>query len=86
MRIPYWRTWKQPNTVMTKACCSMWTGSLRKAQVKTSSCNTEIRLPPQEVVKQTQDGFKPGARRRWGLLEWPALLRKLDKIDPSYRD
>jgi ribulose-5-phosphate 4-epimerase/fuculose-1-phosphate aldolase len=55
-------------------------------QVTTLSCNTEIRLPPQEVVKQTQDGFKPGARRRWGLLEWPALLRKLDKIDPSYRD
>jgi len=25
-------------------------------------------------------------RRRWGLIEWPALLRKLDKIDPSYRD
>ena len=55
-------------------------------QVTTLSCNTEIRLPPQEVVKQTQDGFKPGARRRWCLLEWPALLRKLDKIDPSYRD
>ncbi len=55
-------------------------------QVTTLSCNTEIRLPPNEVVKQTQDGFKPGARRRWGLLEWPALLRKLDKIDPSYRD
>jgi ribulose-5-phosphate 4-epimerase/fuculose-1-phosphate aldolase len=55
-------------------------------QVMTLSCNTEIQLPPNEVVKQTQDGFKPGARRRWGLLEWPALLRKLDKVDPSYRD
>ncbi len=55
-------------------------------QVMTLSCNTEIRLPPNEVVKQTQDGFKPGVRRRWGLLEWPALLRKLDRVDPSYRD
>jgi ribulose-5-phosphate 4-epimerase/fuculose-1-phosphate aldolase len=55
-------------------------------QVMTLSCNAEIRLPPNEIVKQTQDGFKPGARRRWGLLEWPALLRKLDKVDPSYRD
>lgn len=55
-------------------------------QVTTLSCNSEIRLPPDEVVKQTQDGFKPGARRRWGLTEWPALLRKLDRIDPSYRD
>jgi ribulose-5-phosphate 4-epimerase/fuculose-1-phosphate aldolase len=55
-------------------------------QVTTLSCNTEIRLPPAEVVKETQDGFKPGVRRRWGLTEWPALLRKLDRIDPSYRD
>jgi ribulose-5-phosphate 4-epimerase/fuculose-1-phosphate aldolase len=55
-------------------------------QVTTLSCNTEIRLPPAEVVKETHDGFKPGVRRRWGLIEWPALLRKLDKVDPSYRD
>jgi ribulose-5-phosphate 4-epimerase/fuculose-1-phosphate aldolase len=55
-------------------------------QVMTLSCNAEIQLAPNEIVKQTQDGFKPGARRRWGLLEWPALLRKLDKVDPSYRD
>jgi len=55
-------------------------------QVTTLSCNTEIRLPPAEVVKHTQDGFKTGVRRRWGLLEWPALLRKLDKIDTSYRN
>ena len=55
-------------------------------QVTTLSCNTEIRLPPEEVVKETYDGFKPGVRRRWGLVEWPSLLRKLDRIDPSYRD
>ena len=23
-------------------------------------------------------------RRRWGMLEWPSLLRKLDRSDPSY--
>jgi len=23
--------------------------------------------------------------RRYGLLEWPALLRRLDRRDPSYR-
>jgi ribulose-5-phosphate 4-epimerase/fuculose-1-phosphate aldolase len=55
-------------------------------QVMALSCNSEITLPPHEVVQETQDGFKPGVRRRWGLLEWPALLRKLDKIDASYRD
>lgn len=30
--------------------------------------------------------YLPGTRRPFGVLEWPALLKKLDKIDPSYRD
>ena len=55
-------------------------------QVMTLSCNTELSLPQREVVEETNHLFKPGVRRRLGLLEWPALLRKLDAIDPSYRD
>jgi hypothetical protein len=54
--------------------------------VTTLSCNTEIQLPPQEIVDETWHLFQPGVRRRFGLLEWPALLRKLDRVDPSYRD
>ena len=54
-------------------------------QVMTLSCGTEIQLPPDEVVQSTYAGFaKPNAMRRRGLLEWPSLLRKLDRIDPSY--
>ncbi len=53
-------------------------------QVMTLSCGTEIQLPPDEVVKETQAGFTSNKRRRHGLLEWPSLLRKLDRIDPSY--
>jgi len=54
-------------------------------QVMTLSCNTEIQLPPDEVVQSTYAGFeKSNALRRRGLLEWPSLLRKLDRIDPSY--
>jgi ribulose-5-phosphate 4-epimerase/fuculose-1-phosphate aldolase len=55
-------------------------------QVMALSCNTELALPPQEVVDETWRLFQPGVRRRFGLLEWPALLRKLDRLDPSYRD
>jgi hypothetical protein len=29
--------------------------------------------------------MRSGNRRRYGLLEWPALLRKLDKVDASYK-
>jgi len=55
-------------------------------QVMTLSCNTEIELPPQEVVNEAWRLFQPGVRRRFGLLEWPALLRKLDRIDTSYKN
>ena len=55
-------------------------------QVMTLSCNTEIELPPQEVANEAWRLFQPGVRRRFGLLEWPALLRKLDKTDTSYKN
>ena len=55
-------------------------------QVMTLSCNTEIEMPPQEIVEESWRLFQPGVRRRFGLLEWPALLRKLDRVDASYRD
>jgi len=55
-------------------------------QVTTLSCNTETRYPPREVIEYTNHQMTPGVRRRTGLLEWPALLRKLDRSDPSYRD
>jgi ribulose-5-phosphate 4-epimerase/fuculose-1-phosphate aldolase len=55
-------------------------------QVMALSCNTEIQLPPKEVVDYTKHQMNPGTRRRWGLLEWPALLRKLDRADPSYKN
>jgi ribulose-5-phosphate 4-epimerase/fuculose-1-phosphate aldolase len=57
-----------------------------QVQVAALSCNTEISLPPREIVDRAAHLYKPGVRRRFGLLEWPALLRKLDRIDPSYRD
>ena len=55
-------------------------------QVMTLSCNTELQMPPAEVTQYTNNLMLPGVRRRFGLLEWPALLRKRDRKDPSYRD
>jgi ribulose-5-phosphate 4-epimerase/fuculose-1-phosphate aldolase len=58
-----------------------------QVQIAALSCNTELSFPPAEVVEHTNRLFSPahGARRR-GLLEWPSLLKRLDSIDPSYRD
>jgi ribulose-5-phosphate 4-epimerase/fuculose-1-phosphate aldolase len=55
-------------------------------QVTALSCNTELQLPPAEVVQYTNTQMQPGVRRRAGLLEWPALLRKLDRKDASYAE
>jgi ribulose-5-phosphate 4-epimerase/fuculose-1-phosphate aldolase len=55
-------------------------------QVMTLSCNTELHLPSHEAVLETNRLFKPTGMRRRGLLEWPALLKRLDGIDPSFRD
>jgi ribulose-5-phosphate 4-epimerase/fuculose-1-phosphate aldolase len=55
-------------------------------QVTALSCNMKLQFPPDEVVQYTNNSMLPGVRRRMGLLEWPALLRKLDRKDPSYAD
>ncbi len=47
------------------------------------SCNTKLIRPPQ-VLEATFDKMKPRVDlpNRNGELAWPALLRKLDRIDP----
>jgi ribulose-5-phosphate 4-epimerase/fuculose-1-phosphate aldolase len=55
-------------------------------QVMALSCNTELSMPPRPLIEATNKLYQPGVRRRFGLMEWPALLRKLDKLDPSFRD
>jgi ribulose-5-phosphate 4-epimerase/fuculose-1-phosphate aldolase len=57
-----------------------------QAQLQTMACNTELNMPPPDVVERSCAMYAPGSSRRYGLLEWPALLRKLDKADSSYRD
>ncbi|MBY0332446.1 MAG: class II aldolase/adducin family protein [Acetobacteraceae bacterium] len=41
---------------------------------------------PRDVVEHTYTMYQPKTRRAFGLLDWPALLRKLDRMDPGYRD
>jgi ribulose-5-phosphate 4-epimerase/fuculose-1-phosphate aldolase len=57
-----------------------------QVQVAALSCNVELQLPPDDVVAESYRLYLPTTRRPFGVLEWPALLRKLDKIDPSYRE
>ena len=65
-----------------------WTHRLElacRSQIGAMACNTPLRSVPQPVLEETWSNYQPGTRRPFGLMEWPALLRKLDRLDPSWR-
>jgi ribulose-5-phosphate 4-epimerase/fuculose-1-phosphate aldolase len=53
-------------------------------QVAAFSSPNLITPEPRVIEKAAADLHAGGAEE--GALEWPALLRKLDRIDPSYKD
>lgn len=55
------------------------------SQLAAMACNVPLVQPPQAVLEATWNNYQRGTRRPYGLMEWPALLRKLDRLDPSYR-
>jgi len=66
-----------------------WTHRLElacRSQIGAMSCNSPLRPVPAEVLEETWNNYQPGTRRPYGLMEWPALLRKLDRLDPGYKE
>jgi ribulose-5-phosphate 4-epimerase/fuculose-1-phosphate aldolase len=57
-----------------------------QAQLQAMACNTPLAMPPDDVVAKSCAMYEPPNSRRYGLLEWPGLKRKLDALDPSWRD
>jgi ribulose-5-phosphate 4-epimerase/fuculose-1-phosphate aldolase len=57
-----------------------------RTQLMAQNANDEILIPGKAVVEKTAEMYKPGTRRRMGLLEWPAMRRLADRIDPSYKN
>ena len=57
-----------------------------RAQLAAQATGQKLVAVPQDVVDATWNNYQPGTRRPYGVMEWPALLRKLDRLDPSYRD
>lgn len=62
-----------------------WLEMACRAQVDALACNTELNLPSSAVVERTSHLYKAGTRRPYGVMEWPAMLRYLDRRDPSFR-
>ncbi|MVW70914.1 class II aldolase/adducin family protein [Bordetella sp. 15P40C-2] len=57
-----------------------------RAQLAAQATQQPLQAVPPEVLQETWNNYQPGTRRPYGVMEWPALLRKLDRMDPSYRD
>jgi ribulose-5-phosphate 4-epimerase/fuculose-1-phosphate aldolase len=57
-----------------------------QAQLAAMAANTALNHLPADVVDRAVGMYNPAVIRRYGILEWPGLLRKLDRSDPSYRD
>ena len=56
-----------------------------RSQLMAQNGGDEIVLPPKSVIEKTNHMYRPGTRRSYGLLEWPAMRRLADRLDPSYR-
>jgi ribulose-5-phosphate 4-epimerase/fuculose-1-phosphate aldolase len=57
-----------------------------KSQLAAMACGVKLNTVPDDIVEKTYMNYQPQVRRPFGVMEWPALLRKLDKIDASYRN
>ncbi len=49
-----------------------------RSQVDAMAARTELSMPGDNILEHTAHLYQPGARRPYGVLEWPAMLRLLD--------
>ena len=63
-----------------------WLEMACKSQVDAMACGSELTMPPQAVIDKTHHLYQPTTRRPFGELEWPAMIRLMDRKDPSYKN
>ncbi|HEY2630182.1 MAG TPA: class II aldolase/adducin family protein [Usitatibacter sp.] len=57
-----------------------------RSQLAAMATGAKLVEVPAEVLQETYMNYQPQTRRPYGVMEWPALLRKLDRMDPGFRD
>ena len=57
-----------------------------RAQLAAMACNTPLQEVSPEVLEETYMNYQPQTRRPYGLMEWPALLRLVERMDPSFKE
>lgn len=61
-----------------------WLEMACRVQVDTLCSGAELVLPSQEIIDKTYNLYQPHTRRPFGIMEWPAMLRYLDRRNPGY--
>jgi ribulose-5-phosphate 4-epimerase/fuculose-1-phosphate aldolase len=56
-----------------------------RSQLAAQATGRALVAVPPAVLEATWNNYQRGTRRPYGLMEWPALLRKLDRLDPGFR-
>lgn len=56
-----------------------------QAQIAAQSGGAELTFIDQSVIDGAEENSKTTTKGKGGSLAWPALLRKLDRLDPSYK-
>lgn len=62
-----------------------WLEMACKAQIDALAGGRALHLPSEEVRRHTARMYRPETRGAFGLREWPALIRMLDRSDPGFR-
>jgi ribulose-5-phosphate 4-epimerase/fuculose-1-phosphate aldolase len=57
-----------------------------RSQLAAMAAGARLVEVPRDVLEATYLNYQPQTRRAYGVMEWPALLRKLDRMDPSYQE
>jgi ribulose-5-phosphate 4-epimerase/fuculose-1-phosphate aldolase len=63
-----------------------WLERACQAQIDALSGGQEVLIPSKEIVELTWKLYQPNVRRPFGVMEWPAMLRYLDRRDASYKE
>lgn len=63
-----------------------WLEMACRAQVDAMASGAPLTMPSQAICEKTAKLYDPQTRRPFGLLEWPALIRELDRTEPAFRD
>jgi ribulose-5-phosphate 4-epimerase/fuculose-1-phosphate aldolase len=48
-----------------------------RSQVDAMAGRTELIRPNEKIIARVAHLYQPETRRAWGVLEWPAMLRRL---------